>query len=98
MKYSLCADIMFVGVGEKGPVWPDTDGIIAAMKLAKENGLTGIEMFDLEGRDLARIAEASKELGIEIRACVSAGAPLLGDPEKTEELVALFKESVPKAK
>ena len=35
------------------------------MKLAKENGLTGIEMFDLEGRDLARIAEASKELGIE---------------------------------
>ena len=98
MKYSLCADIMFVGVGEKGPVWPDTDGIIAAMKLAKENGLTGIEMFDLEGRDLARIAEASKELGIEIRACVSAGAPLLGNPEKTEELVALFKESVPKAK
>ena len=35
MKYSLCADIMFVGVGEKGPVWPDTDGIIAAMKLAE---------------------------------------------------------------
>lgn len=92
------ADIMFVGVGEKGPVWPDTDGIIEAMKLAKENGLTGIEMFDLQGRDLARIAEASKELGIEVRACVSAGAPLLGDPEKIEELVALFKESVPKAK
>ena len=32
MKYSLCADIMFVAVGEKGPVWPDTDGIIAGMK------------------------------------------------------------------
>ena len=56
MKYSLCADIMFVAVGEKGPIWPDTDGIIEAMKLAKKNGLTGIEMFGLEGRDLERIA------------------------------------------
>ena len=98
MKYSLCADIMFVGVGEKGPVWPDTNGIIEAMKLAKENGLTGIEMFGLQGRDLERIAAASKELGIEVRACVSAGATLLGNPEKTEELVALFTESVEKAK
>ena len=98
MKYSLCADIMFVRVGENGPIWPDTDGIIEAMKLAKKNGLTGIEMFDLEGRDLDRIAATSKELGIEIRACVSAGASLLGNPAKTDELVSLFSESVPKAK
>ena len=43
----------------------DTDGIIEAMKLAKKNGLTGIEMFGLEGRNLERIAAASRELGIE---------------------------------
>ena len=35
MKYSLCADIMFVGVGEKGPVWPDTDGIISSNETGK---------------------------------------------------------------
>lgn len=98
MKYSLCADIMFVAVGEKGPIWPDTDGIIEAMKLAKKNGLTGIEMFSMEGRDLERIAAASRELEIEIRACVSAGATLLGNPDKTEELVSLFEQSVSKAK
>ncbi len=98
MQYSLCADIMFVGVGEKGPVWPDTDGIVKAMEFAKENGLTGIEMFSLEGRDLETLAAKSRELGIEIRACVSGGATWLGDPAKTEELAAAFAESVPKAK
>ncbi|MCF0134443.1 MAG: TIM barrel protein [Blautia sp.] len=98
MKYSLCADIMFVAVGEKGPIWPDTDGIVNAMQFAKDNGLTGIEMFGLEGRDLDLLAAKSKELGVEIRACVSKGAVLLGDPAKTEELVKAFAESVPMAK
>ena len=98
MKYSLCADIMFVKVGETGPIWPDTDGIIEAMEFAKVNGLTGIEMFGLAGRDLDKIAEKSQELGIEIRACVAGGATLLGNPEKTDELVTAFKESVPMAK
>lgn len=31
MKYSMCADIMFVAPGEHGPIWPDADGIRAAM-------------------------------------------------------------------
>lgn len=98
MKYSLCADIMFVAVGEKGPIWPDTDGIVDAMRFAKKNGITGIEMFALDERDLDVLAKESKELGIEIRACVSGGAALLGNPEKTDELVAAFTGSVPKAK
>lgn len=98
MKYSLCADIMFVAVGEKGPIWPDTDKIVEAMKFAKENGLTGIEIFGLEGRNLDLLAEKSKELGIEIRACVSDGAEKLGNPAKTEELVKAFEKSVPRAK
>lgn len=98
MKYSLCADIMFVAVGENGPLWPDTDKIVEAMSFAKENGLTGIEMFALDGRNLDVLAQKSQELGIEIRACVSGGAAFLGDPCKTEEIVKAFMESVPKAK
>ena len=35
MKYSMCADIMFVAPGEHGPVWPDAAGLKAAMELAK---------------------------------------------------------------
>lgn len=97
MNYSLCADIMYVAVGETGPVWPDTDKIIEAMDFAKENGLTGIEIFGLDGRDLDALAEKSQKSGIEIRACVSGGATFLGDPSKTEALVSAFTESVPKA-
>lgn len=98
MKYSLCADIMFVGIGEKGPVWPDTDGIIEAMKLAKANGLSGIEIFSLAGRDLERIAAASKELGIDIRSAVSSAAVHLGNPAMESELIQAFKEDVAMAK
>ncbi|MCF0136497.1 MAG: TIM barrel protein [Lachnospiraceae bacterium] len=98
MKYSLCADIMFVAVGERGPIWPDTDKLIEAMQFAKDNGLTGIEMFGLEERDLDLLAAKNQELGIEIRACVSGGAVWLGDPAKTEALVEAFCASVPKAK
>lgn len=98
MKYSLCADIMFVAAGANGPIWPDTDKIVEAMKLAKANGLTGIEMFGLRGRNLALLAQKSRELGIEIRACVSGGAAMLGDPEKTGELQREFEISVPLAK
>ena len=61
MKYSMCADIMFVAPGEHGPLWPDANGLKAAMELAKENGLTAIEFFDFDGRDLDAIAAASKE-------------------------------------
>lgn len=97
MKYSLCADIMYVAVGEKSPIWPDTDQIVEAMYFAKENGLTGIEIFSLEGRNLETLSQKSRELGIEIRACVSGGAAWLGNPERTEELVGAFAESILKA-
>lgn len=98
MKYSLCADIMFVGIGERGPVWPDTDGIINAMKLAKENGLSGIEIFSLVNRDLDKIANAAKELSMEIRSAVCRAAIHLGNPEKEAELIEAFKEDVKLAK
>jgi len=98
MKFSLCADIMYVAIGEKGPIWPDTDGIISAMHLAKENGLDGVEIFGLEGRDLERINHEARTLGIEIRSSVCRGATLLGDPSKEEELVEAFKADIPFAK
>lgn len=98
MRYSLCADIMFVEIGKTGPIWPDTEGIIDAMKLAKSNDLSGIEMFDLMGRDLEKIRNASDEFGISIESCVSKGAVLLGNPEMTEALYDGFTETVQMAK
>ena len=56
MKCSLVADIMFVAPGEHGPVWPDEKGLCEAMDLAKSNGLSAIEIFDFEGRNLELLA------------------------------------------
>lgn len=98
MKYSMCADIMFVAPGENGPVWPDTDGLVAAMELAKANGLNAIEFFEWEGRELEKIAEKSKELGVGILACCQKNGKLWGTPDKIDEFVEGFKESVPAAK
>ncbi len=98
MNYSMCADIMFVGVGEHGPVWPDTDGIIAAMELAKKNGINGIEFFDWENRDIEKIAAKSKELGIGIQAFCSKGGEFLGNPAKMDAMVSGFEQSIEAAK
>lgn len=98
MKYSMCADIMFVAPGEHGPIWPDTKGLVEAMELAKANGLDAIEFFDWEGRELDKIAEMSKETGIEILACCQKNGKLWGTPDKIEEFVEGFRESVAAAK
>lgn len=94
MKYSMCADIMYVAVGEHGPVWPDTDGVIEAMELAKANGLQAIEFFDWESRDITKIAAKSKELEIGIQAFCSKGGEYLGNPEKMNDMIEGIKESV----
>lgn len=98
MNYSMCADIMFVAVGEHGPVWPDTDGVIAAMELAKKNNLQAIEFFDWESRDVEKIAEKSKELGVGIQAFCSKGGEFLGNPEKMDDMIEGFKQSIEAAK
>ncbi len=98
MKYSMCADIMFVAPGEHGPVWPDAEGLGSAMELAKANGLSAIEFFDFDGRDLEGIAGKSKETGIDILAICQKNGKLWGTPDKIDEFIKGFKESIPAAK
>lgn len=98
MKYSMCADIMFVARGEHGPIWPDAEGIGKAMELAQKNGISGIELFDFEGRDIESISKKSKETGIDIVAFCQKNGKLLGTPGKIDEFIEGFKESIDTAK
>ncbi len=98
MKYSMCADIMFVSVGETGPIWPDTDGILEAMELAGKNHLDAIEFFDWEGRDLERIASKSRETGVGVMAVCAKNGNFCGNPGKDKAFVEGFKESIQAAK
>ncbi len=98
MKYSMCADIMYVAPGEHGPIWPGVDGLTSAMELAKKNGLDAIEFFEWGGREIDKIAEASQKTGLEILACCQKNGKLWGSPDKIKEFVNGFVESVPVAK
>ncbi len=98
MRYSLCADIMFVGVGEHGPIWPDTDGIMAAIDLAAANGLDGIELFGFENRDLEKIASYGAEKGIVIESLVAKNGQFLGNAACDKELLEGIQESIQAAK
>lgn len=94
MKYSMCADIMYLKIGERGPIWPDAKTIGEAMELAKENGLEAIEFFDFEGRDLETIARKSEETGIKVLAFCQKNGKLWGTPDKIDTFVEGFRESV----
>jgi hydroxypyruvate isomerase len=94
MEYSMVADIMFVAPGEHGPIWPDTDGIIQAMELAKANGLDAIEIFDFDSRDLARLADAKTRLGIGIATMSMKNGKLWAVPGKAEEFAQGLKDSI----
>lgn len=98
MKYSMCADIMFVAPGEHGPVWPDAEGLGKAMELAKANGLSAIEFFDFEGRDLDAVAKKSEETGVGVIAICQKNGKFWGTPDKIDLFVEGFKESVAAAK
>lgn len=94
MKYSMVADIMYVAPGEHGPVWPDTDGILQAMALAKENGLDAIEIFDFAGRDLEAIAQEEKRLGIGVATMSMKDGKLWGIPGREDDFVKGLKDSL----
>ena len=98
MKYSLVADIMFVAPGEHGPVWPDETGLCAAMDLAKANGLSAIEIFDFEGRNLEFLAAEAKKRDMEIISFCQKNGKFWGDPDRLDEFVQGFRDSVDAAK
>ena len=98
MKCSLVADIMFVAPGEHGPVWPDEKGLCDAMDLAKSNGLSAIEIFDFEGRDLELLAAEAKKRDMESISFCQKNGKFWGDPARLDEFVRGFCESVEAAK
>lgn len=97
MKYSLVSDIMYVRVGERGPIWAGTEEILESINLAKKYNLNGIEFWGWENRDIDAIADKCQALGIEVATICSQSAEILGDPERIEEMVSGFQNTIPVA-
>ena len=97
MKYSLCADIMYLTIGEHGPIWASTEQILECMDLAERFDMQGIEFWSWEDRDLDAICRKKDALGLEISAICAKGGGLLGTASALDEMVQGLRESIPAA-
>ncbi len=98
MKKSLCVDLLYLEIGPRGPVFADTDKIIAGMELAKKIGLDCVEFWDWANKDMERIYAKQKELGLTITSICAKDRGTLADPSTWEKAVQGLKETIEVAK
>lgn len=94
MKLSLCLDLLYLEIGPTGPVFADTEKLLAGMDLAKKTGIDTVEFWDWYGRDWKRLLEKKKELGLSVSAICSKNRGNLDDPSKLKEALAGLKETL----
>lgn len=94
MKLSLCLDLLYLEIGSTGPVFADTEKLLAGMDLAKKTGIDTVEFWDWYGRDWKRLLEKKKELGLSVSAICSKNRGNLDDPSKLKEALAGLKETL----
>lgn len=98
MKYSLCTDLFYLEFGPTGPVFSDTNKLLAGMDLAKKTGLKAVEFWDWYGRDWEALLAKKEEYGLEVTAICAKDRGNLDNPEKREVELAGLKETIEVAK
>lgn len=98
MKYSLCTDLFYFEIGPTGPVFSDTNKLLAGMDLAKKTGLKAVEFWDWFGRDWEALLKKKEEYGLEVTAICAKDRGNLDDPSKREIALAGLKETIEVAK
>lgn len=88
MKYSLCIDLLYLEIGEHGPVFSNTEKLLAGMELAKKTGYSAVEFWDWYGRDYEKLLTKKKELNLAVSAMCAkdrGGLTRLSEYEKMEQ-------------
>ena len=98
MKYTVCVDLLYLEIGPRGPVFADTDKIIEGMKQAKAAGFDTVEFWDWTNKDVERIAQVQKELGLSISSICAKDRGTLADPSTHECAVKGLEETIEVAK
>ena len=98
MKYGLCTDLFYLEIGPAGPVFSDTNKLLAGMDLAKKTGLKAVEFWDWFGRDWEALLAKKEEYGLAVTAICSKDRGNLDDPEKRDVALAGLKETIEVAK
>ncbi|MCI9149273.1 MAG: TIM barrel protein [Lachnospiraceae bacterium] len=98
MKYSLCTDLLYLEIGPTGPIFSDTNKLLAGMELAKKTGFGAMEFWDWDGRDWKALLKKKQELGLELSAICAKDRGTLADPSTHEQAVKGLAETIEVAK
>lgn len=98
MKCSLCIDLLYLEIGPTGPIFSDTEKLLAGMELAKKTGYGAVEFWDWFGRDWEKLLAKKKELGLNVAAICAKDRGNLDTPAEREKAVAGLRETIPVAK
>ena len=98
MKCSLCIDLLYLEIGPTGPIFSDTEKLLAGMELAKKTGYGAVEFWDWFGRDWEKLLAKKKELGLSVAAICAKDRGNLDVPAEREKALAGLRETIPVAK
>lgn len=98
MNYSLCIDLLYLEIGPAGPVFADTEKLLAGMELAKKTGCQAVEFWDWDTRDWPRLLKKKQELGLEVVALCAKNRGTLADTVTHPQAITGMKETIETAK
>lgn len=98
MNYSLCIDLLYLEIGEHGPIFSDTNKLLAGMELAKKTGYKTVEFWDWATRDYEKLLAKKKELQIDVAAICAKDRGTLTDPSTFDKAEQGVRETIEVAK
>lgn len=96
--YSLCIDLLYLEFGERGPIFSDTEKLLAGMELAKKTGYKTVEFWDWATRDYQKLLAKKKELGLTVSAMCAKDRGTLTEPATFDKMLSGLTESIEIAK
>ena len=98
MNYSLCIDLLYLEIGPQGPIFSNTEKLLAGMELAKKTGFKAVEFWDWDTRDWKTLLEKKRELELDVVAICAKDRGTLADHTTHDKAVAGMKETIKVAK
>lgn len=98
MKYSLCLDLLYLEVTPNGPVFANTEKLLAGMQLAKDTGFDTVEFWDWANKDVTALLAKKKELGLNVSSICAKDRGTLADATTHEMAIEGLKQTISVAK
>ena len=94
MKYSVCVDLLYLELTAHGPVFADTEKILAGMELVKKTGFDCVEFWDWADKDVEKLLARQKTLGLNVTSICAKDRGPITDAANHEKALAGLKETI----